>query len=951
MAGGLAAAVLTAYGRGPPPPPLRLGEVRACHQRRPPGCAPNPKRLPPPRGQGKEEGGRGGRRPHPSDGKRGGVAAAAACHSGCSPCCFAAAPTGLRKEAREGAALGPPLVRAARAGRARCFLPAVRLTPRPMWGFLLLLLLCVSPPPGSAMPPPPPQNESGADLQSPGPSPASPATPTLLPSHSEAPALRLNLGLNFQVKVRSQGKGQPPEGPGRAATRPPPPRGQPDAPAHSPTEAAGGSAGAGSAGEPLAGPTAGPNNGSSSPRAPAAPRPSATPLRPGEHSSELEFQVDIGLSAGLGQERGSVLGGGGGGSLLPVLADALGMAGQGGGPGLFGFTLPPELWKPQEWNVTGSPVEEPEDPVSTAEGTLEPGPVEPSGSPTAPLGSEEAFVALPACLPDRPDACGSPRPEPGTPQLLPGGPLFVPLHSDWTAALATWGPAWEGHVYGAGALFALLAALALLALLVLPCRRHRLAASEGRLLGLLHLLLLGAGSARAGLLFGQADGQRWERLPALAVRLLRDLPLPCLTSALAAALLLLSRRPRAKLSAHPGLRPPCLLVLLLLGHFSAATGAVLAAERLPVLLLASRGLFALLAALLSAALLGCSCLARGEVAQIYDLRSAPPPPTCQGSFASGRRWSRAARAASPAATFGLLSAGLHAYSVLHVLGYGLSPALFGPWPWWALQLSCRLCEAGVGLPLAAFGLYLTCGCSAATCCRRLTFCSGQAAAKAPVLPSSLHWALSQQEKLAVCSDTVVRSQSDYLPLCAVSMEGPLDARCAAAAWSVLSLAVEAADPTADFQPPSPIDLRRSIDEALSSEGLLQGSSAFSTSSILSLVSATECHLPHATSCLELALVQPQDDGLVALQPHGATIQPSSPTSPTRSTAGPSPSHADSLPSSPAARDPPGGLPEHSQESLASVGQPREDTAPMQEEPVDVSQPADVVSVGSDTIDL
>ncbi|XP_034285969.1 proline-rich transmembrane protein 4 isoform X1 [Pantherophis guttatus] len=831
----------------------------------------------------------------------------------------------------------------------RCFLPAARLTPKPMWGFLLLLLLGLSPPPGSPMPPPPAQNESGPDPQSPGPSPGPPATSPLLPSHSEAPALRLNLGLNVQVKVRSQGKGQPPEGPGRAATRPPPPRGQPDASAQSPAGAAGSSAGAGPAEEPLAGPTAGASNGSSSPRAPAAPRPSATPLRPREHSSELEFQVDIGLSAGLGQEPGAGLGGGGGGSLLPVLADALGMAGQGGGPGLFGFTLPPELWKPPEWNVTGSPEEEPEDLLSTAEGTPEPGPSESSGSPTAPPGSEEAFVALPACLPDRPDTCGSPRPEPGTPQLLPGGPLFVPLHSDWMAALAAWGPAWEGHVYGAGTLFALLAALALLALLALPCRR-RLAAPEGRLLGLLHLLLLGAGSARAGLLFGQADGRHPERLPALAVRLLRDLPLPCLTSALAAALLLLLRRPRSKLSAHPGLRPPCLLALLLLGHFSAAAGAVLAAERLPVLLLASRGLFALLAALLSATLLGCSCLVRGEVAQIYDLRNAPPLPACQGSFASGRRWSRAARAASPAAAFGLLSAGLHTYSVLHVLGYGLSPALFGPWPWWALQLSCRLCEAGVGLPLAAFGLYLTCGCSATACCRRLAFHSGQAAAKAPVLPSSLHWALSQHEKLAVCGDTVVRSQSDYLPLCAVPTEGPLDARCAAPTWSVLSLAVEATDPTADFQPPSPIDLRRSIDEALSSEGLLQGSGAFSASSILSLVSPTEHHLPHAVSCLELALVQPQDDGVAALQPHGAATWPSSLSSPSRSAAGPSPSHAGSLPASPAARDPPGGPPEHYQESLASVGQLREDASCIQE-PVDVSRQADAVSVGSDTIDL
>ncbi|XP_039189324.1 proline-rich transmembrane protein 4, partial [Crotalus tigris] len=570
---------------------------------------------------------------------------------------------------------------------------------------------------------------------------------------------------------------------------------------------------------------------------------------------------------------------------------------------------------------------------------LSPGPAESSGSPSVPPGSEEAFVALPACLPDRPDACGSPRPEPGTPPLPPGAPLFVPLHSDWKAALAAWGPAWEAQLYGAGALFALLAALALLALLALPCRR-RLAAPEARLLALLHLLLLGAGSARAGLLFGQADGRRRERLPALAVRLLRDLPLPCLTSALAAALLLLSRRPRAKLSARPGLRPPCLLALLLLGHFSAAAGAVLAAARLPVLLLASRGLFALLAALLSAALLGCSCLARGEPAQIYDLRSAPPPPPGQGAFASSRRWSRAARAALSAAAFGLLSAGLHAYSVLQALGYGLSPALFGPWPWWALQLSCRLCEAGVGLPLAAFGLHLTCGCSAAGCCRRLA----PRPAKPPPLPSSLHWALSQQEKLAAL-DLGVRSQSDYLPLCAVPPEGPLEAR---PAWSVLSLAAEAADPTADFQPPSPIDLRRSIDEALSSEGLLRGSGAFSASSILSLDSGPERPPPRAASCLELEL----DDGAAAPPPRGAATRPSSPASPSRSTAGPpSPSRGSLRPSSPAPGGPRGPPPEHSRASLVSEGQPGGDAALTRGESAEVSRQADAVSVGSDTIDL
>ncbi|KAG8133005.1 hypothetical protein E2320_010822 [Naja naja] len=45
-------------------------------------------------------------------------------------------------------------------------------------------------------------------------------------------------------------------------------------------------------------------------------------------------------------------------------------------------------------------------------------------------------------------------------------------------------------------------------------------------------------------------------------------------------------------------------------------------------------LFALLTVLLSAALLGCSCLAQGESAQIYNLQTALLPPACQGPFAS-----------------------------------------------------------------------------------------------------------------------------------------------------------------------------------------------------------------------------------------------------------------------------------------------------------------------------
>lgn len=87
----------------------------------------------------------------------------------------------------------------------------------------------------------------------------------------------------------------------------------------------------------------------------------------------------------------------------------------------------------------------------------------------------------------------------------------------------------------------------------------------------------------------------------------------------------------------------------------------------------------------SATMLGCSCLAQGESAQIYNLQSNPV--TGLPGFLHQRPPARIhTDATSPTATIRLLSASLHAYLVLQVLGYGLNPAFFGPWPWWALQL-------------------------------------------------------------------------------------------------------------------------------------------------------------------------------------------------------------------------------------------------------------------------
>uniref|UniRef100_A0ACB8FLA5 Uncharacterized protein n=1 Tax=Sphaerodactylus townsendi TaxID=933632 RepID=A0ACB8FLA5_9SAUR len=256
-------------------------------------------------------------------------------------------------------------------------------------------------------------------------------------------------------------------------------------------------------------------------------------------------------------------------------------------------------------------------------------------SPAASPGSGGAFVALPGCPPDGAEECGAEGPSWGL--LAPGLALCgaLPGPAEWRGALAAGGPAWQAPLYGTGALFALLAALALLGLAAAPCRRPP---PPPCLVAPLQLLLAGAGGARAALLLGQAAG--WAALlPAPAARLLHELPLPCLAWALGLGALLL-RRPPAKRPPTPPLpRPPaaaCLLALpLLLLHFAlAAAAATLAAAPprpapapAPALLLAARGLFALLAALLSAALLALSCprLPRRPTAPARRRPPAPPP--------------------------------------------------------------------------------------------------------------------------------------------------------------------------------------------------------------------------------------------------------------------------------------------------------------------------------------
>ncbi|XP_036764997.1 proline-rich transmembrane protein 4 [Manis pentadactyla] len=609
---------------------------------------------------------------------------------------------------------------------------------------------------------------------------------------------------------------------------------------------------------PLSGPTDGPT-------APYQPRmgtvtwdtaltttapPSSAP-RP--HQSELELRFDVALRAGVAPTLGHrTL------PLLPSLRASLAeIAGRLGPFGFFGTTLSPVR------NFSGLSPPSPTTSPSSDSGVMDslglfgttlsppPNPLEkklpsphlldPAASPSS-VSVVTALIdhpSIPTSVSDDPSpaSIGNPSVQPecgpgscsigelpereGQPPVAPLPLFFLTLEADWAEARARWGLAWEAHVYGVGTLFGLVALLALLALALLPWR----CPPGASCLALLDLLLFSAGTTRAFPLFYDAYGHR-DRLPVLAWLLLQDLPLPCLAAGLGLACLLLAR-PR------PQRCPAGLAALLLLGLGLAAAAALGSAAHRPLrpLRLASRGLHAFLAALLSGLLLALSCWGgqrrrAGVPLGGSGFKGATPLPQARSPFAPRESWRRAARTAPVAGTFGLLSGALQGYEVLHALGYGGQPGLEGPWPWWAFQLGLRLGEVGVALPLALLGLYpALCSPRVPPRCWAKLFRLSPGHA-APLLPGG--WAPGPSDKEPL-GGAIARGDAELLQLCALAGPGPdlllQGGGCrgfegAAANTAPSPASSPCSDYTVDFRPPSPINLRRSIEEALCSEALL-----------------------------------------------------------------------------------------------------------------------------------
>nr|XP_006633320.2 PREDICTED: proline-rich transmembrane protein 4 [Lepisosteus oculatus] len=482
------------------------------------------------------------------------------------------------------------------------------------------------------------------------------------------------------------------------------------------------------------------------------------------------------------------------------------------------------------------------------------------------------------------------------PLLLLPPQLFVPLHADWNTAMGTWGIAWEAHIYGLGSLFSLVAFLSVLNLLCLPFR----CPSGCSYFTMVNVFLLITGCCRAFSLFYDAYSHQ-DKLPDTGTLLLYEVPFPCLTSAFGIVFLLLSMRSRMQLS-YSIFQHPCFLTILVILHFSATFGSILMLQiftQLPCLFFVSQGTFVILTTLMSASFFIFYCYVRADAKHIYHLNNTSPPTERYNRcpFADSKDWDRAAVTAVFSAMFALCCAGLQLYAMLHALGFG-GMEVFHPWPWWAFHLSCRICEVGMCLTLVLIVMHpIFCSNDGPqrTCWSNI-FCLSHrhVTMKSPILPNNYQWSSAQQEKLVIC-DAIARSESECLPLytlvenhlssidgldllyhsnrvlTAKDMDLNMKPKTNSQKSSFTSVHIDS-DSTADLRPPSPINLRRSIDEALFSEALFpqslfQNTKLYSSSNLsLNLKNTTDKRvfkenaadrgLYRTSSCLEMEAVPP-----------------------------------------------------------------------------------------------
>ncbi|KAM9227672.1 proline-rich transmembrane protein 3 [Leptosomus discolor] len=427
----------------------------------------------------------------------------------------------------------------------------------------------------------------------------------------------------------------------------------------------------------------------------------------------------------------------------------------------------------------------------------------------------------------------APQPQPSRPPPAPGA---NGTGLRWAELRRRLGFAWEAHVYGAAAIFLLLALGSLAGLAGTAALRplhlpHVLGA---------HGLLLAACLLRAIFLLLDPYGARGH-LPPRALLLLSTVPFPLLLGTFA---LLLQRLQRL---AQLRLLPARFRGLPALGAAAALQSAVLgAADLLPPRLGPTAGL--------GLQALGCGAgalLLLGGLWGCWRVLRAPQEGPGGGR---GPGLQQGARALLAAAVAGLPVCGLQLYSALWLRGVLGPPGRFSR-PGWVAQLWLRVGELGTALALlVAAAEPLCCRChqrspASHSCWAKALryFCAGRKA-EAPEYPNNCYdWAGGstsssggtgpERAPANDISKSLIRNPAEQLPLRALKdsneawaaaasttgMPG-LSPKCpnlvAARSCAAFEQGSSPSLGELAFRPPSPIDLRRSIDQALCRRHLL-----------------------------------------------------------------------------------------------------------------------------------
>ncbi|XP_074008704.1 proline-rich transmembrane protein 3 [Numenius arquata] len=422
------------------------------------------------------------------------------------------------------------------------------------------------------------------------------------------------------------------------------------------------------------------------------------------------------------------------------------------------------------------------------------------------------------------------RPQPSHPSPTPGA---NGTGLQWAELRRQLGFSWEAHIYGAAAIFLLLALGCLAGLvgaaaLFPPHLPHILGA---------HGLLLAACLLRATFLLLDPYGAR-DRLPPRALLLLSTAPFPLLLAAFALLLQRLQRLAQLQLLPARLRGLPALVATVTL-----QSGVLGAADLLPPRLGPSAGL--------GLQALGCGAgalLLLGGLWGCWRVLRAPREGPGGGGDPGVRRGAWALVAAAAA---GLPVCGLQLYSSLWLRGVLGVPGRFSR-PGWTAQLWLRVGELGTALALlVAAAEPLCCRCrrrspdSHSCWAKALRYFCASRKAEAPEYPNNCYdWAGGgtggtgpERAPTSDISKSLIRNPAEQLPLRALKdsneawaaaggtagMPG-LSPKCpnvlAARSCATFEQGSSPSLGELAFRPPSPIDLRRSIDQALCRRHLL-----------------------------------------------------------------------------------------------------------------------------------